>query len=152
MHLPGIHTQDMVGAHVTRPLYKEIRRDASDEKIPDSNGQCGEPHRVYHIGDPTPYELEGVFQRMAEAGGRRVRVLRVPPAMVGLLATVATPLRRLGLLRTALTRDKAREALQNYWTSRTVDSLEALAVGDQIPLEEGARTTWAWYSEKGWLS
>jgi nucleoside-diphosphate-sugar epimerase len=112
---------------------------------------CGEPHRVYHIGDPTPYELEGVFHRMAAADGRRVRVVRVPPAMVGLLANVATPLRRLGLLRTALTRDKAREALQNYWTSRTVDSLEILAVGDQVPLDEGARSTWAWYRETGWL-
>ena len=112
---------------------------------------CGKPHCTYHLGDPEPYRLDRVFHELAKADGRRVRIVRVPAVTVSLLATVTTPLRRLGVLRTALTRDKAREARQSYWTSRTAESIELLAVGNQIPLAEGARSTWAWYRENGWV-
>ena len=112
---------------------------------------CAGPRRVYHVGDPSPCRLDQLFRQLAKSGGVRVRILRVPPVTVSLMAAAAVPMRRLGLVRTALTRDKAREARERYWTSRTEDSLEALAVGNQLPLDAGAGDTWAWYRENGWL-
>lgn len=108
--------------------------------------------RIYHLGEPGPYRLEAVFGQIAEAGERRVRIIRVPPTVVDLVARLAVPLRRTGLWRTALTRDKAREARQACWTARTGDSLAALAVGEQTSLCSGAGDTWSWYREQGWLS
>ncbi len=107
--------------------------------------------RVYHLGEPGPYRLESVLGRIADAGGRRVRMIRVPSVAVDLVARLAVPLRRTGLWRTALTRDKAREAREACWTARTVDSLAALAVGDQVSLCSGAGETWSWYRRNGWL-
>ncbi len=107
--------------------------------------------QTYHLGEATPYRLETVFGQIAEAGGRHVRIVRVPPAAIDLVARCVVPLRRAGLLRTALTRDKAREARQSYWTAKTGDSLAALAVGEQTQLCSGAEFTWSWYREHGWL-
>jgi nucleoside-diphosphate-sugar epimerase len=112
---------------------------------------CGEAHRVYHLGNPTPSRLDRLFHTLASAGGGRVRVVPVPPISVNILAGLAQPLRRLGVISSALTRDKAREARERFWTSRTRDSLDVLGVGEQLPLSDGARSTWAWYREQGWL-
>jgi nucleoside-diphosphate-sugar epimerase len=108
--------------------------------------------RVFHLGEPEPLRLDDLIRRLGAADGRRVRILKVPPATVLVLARAAIPLRRLGLWRTALTRDKAREAMQRFWTSRTADSLARLGTGAPTDLESGAATTWAWYRHWGWLS
>ena len=110
-----------------------------------------ESGRTYHLGEPTPYRMDRLIRELADAMDRRVRIVKVPPATVSLLAGVAGPLRRIGLLNTALTRDKAREALQPYWTAKTPESLDRLGVGEQVPLASGARDTWVWYRACGWL-
>ena len=110
-----------------------------------------ESGRTYHLGEPTPYRMDRLIRELADAMDRRVRIVKVPPATVSLLAGVAGPLRRIGLLNTALTRDKAREALQPYWTAKTQESLDRLGVGEQVPLASGARDTWVWYRACGWL-
>ena len=110
-----------------------------------------ESGRIFHLGEPDPYRMEAVFEQIAAAGGKRFRTIRVPPAVVDVVAGIAVPLRRTGLWRTALTRDKAREAREACWTARTADSLAELAVGDQTPLCSGAGQTWSWLREHGWL-
>ena len=66
--------------------------------------------QTYHVGEPTPHRLDLLIRQLAEAMDRRVRIVRVPPVTVSAVARVAGSLRRTGLWKTALTRDKAREA------------------------------------------
>lgn len=107
--------------------------------------------RVFHLGEPEPYRLDDLIRRLGAAVDRRVRIVRVPPLTVPLLARAAVPLRRLGVWKTALTRDKAREAVRCYWTSRSAESLARLGVGESTDLATGATATWAWYRDRGWL-
>ena len=107
--------------------------------------------QTYHVGEPTPHRLDRLIRQLAETMDRRVRIVRVPPVTVSAVARVAGSLRRTGLWNTALTRDKAREALQPYWTARTADSLARLGVGEPTTLATGAASTWAWYRACGWL-
>jgi len=107
--------------------------------------------QIHHLGEPEPYRLDALGREIALAGGRRVRLVRVPPALVSTLGAGGNLLQRLGLRRVAMTRDKAREILARHWTARTSESLQALGLGECIPFNEGASQTWAWYREEGWL-
>jgi hypothetical protein len=92
-----------------------------------------------------------MLHELAAAGGKTVRVVPLPVAAVGVIGAAAGLLRRLGLVDSALTRDKAREIAARHWSLRTADSLRALGVGAGISFPDGARSTWAWYRGEGWL-
>ena len=111
----------------------------------------GVHRRVLHLGEPEPRRLDRMLVELAAAGGRKVRLIPVPAAAVRAVGAASGALRRLGLVDSALTSDKARELVARHWSARTVDSLEALGLGPQVTLPEGARETWAWYRQQGWL-
>jgi hypothetical protein len=79
-------------------------------------------------------------------------VVRVPPALVSGAGAIGSALQRLGWRRLALTSDKSRELLARHWTARTSDSLETLAIESPLAFHEGAKTTWDWYRNQGWLT
>ncbi len=107
--------------------------------------------RVLHLGEPRPYRLEALIRLLADAGGVRVRVVKVPALVVRAAGAGGSALARLGLARVAMTADKARELLARHWTLRTADSLEALDLGATTPFPEGAAATWDWYRRRGWI-
>ena len=107
--------------------------------------------RTLHLGEPHPYRLEALIRLLAEAGGTRVRVVRVPAGVVRAAGLAGSALQRLGLARVAMTADKARELLARHWTLRTADSLEALGLDATTPFLEGAAAAWAWYRRRGWI-
>ncbi|PWB75979.1 MAG: hypothetical protein C3F15_05865, partial [Holophagae bacterium] len=111
----------------------------------------GESGRIYHLGEPEPRRLDAMLHELAAAGGKRVRVVPLPGAVVGAVGAVAGLLRRSGLVDSALTRDKAREIAARHWTLRTADSLRSLGVEAPIAFPDGARSTWSWYRGQGWL-
>ncbi len=106
---------------------------------------------VFHLGEPQPYRMQAVVHLLAEAGGVSVRVLPVPGGIVRALGAGGSLLQRIGFSGVAMTADKARELLARHWTSRTADSLEALGITEWVEFFEGARTTWSWYREMGWV-
>ena len=111
----------------------------------------GERGRTYHLGEPRSYEIGDLVRRLARAGGVEVRVMRVPGAVLTFAGVGGSLLHRLGLTSIPMTRDKARELVARHWCSRTADSLAALAVGEGLAFDDGARATWSWYREAGWL-
>ncbi len=111
----------------------------------------GERGRTYHLGEPRSYEIGDLVRRLGAAGGADVRVLRVPGAVLAFAGVGGSLLHRLGLTGIPMTRDKARELVARHWCSRTADSLAALGTGDGLAFEDGARSTWVWYREAGWL-
>jgi nucleoside-diphosphate-sugar epimerase len=112
----------------------------------------GRPRRIYHLGETDPYRVEEMILQIAAAGDRSVRIIRVPATVVSGMGTITSSMRRLRLMRGALTRDKAREIVARHWTARSSDSLDALGLDITVRFAEGARATWAWYRSQGWLS
>jgi len=106
---------------------------------------------IYHLGEPEPRPLVEVFNRLAEAGGCRVRIVRVPAAVITLAGAAGSLLQQLGWRRLPLTLDKSRELLASHWTAETTSSLNALRLGAGTSFVEGADATWQWYRFKGWL-
>ena len=113
---------------------------------------AGGTHRqIYHLGEPSPQRLDDIFNQLAEVGGCRVRIFRIPPGMVQAAGVVGSVLQRLGWRRLPLTLDKTKELLARHWTAQTTSSLEALGVGNGTLFERGAETTWRWYRAEDWV-
>lgn len=106
---------------------------------------------VFHLGEPEALRLDDLISQLCDAGGVKARMVRLPPALVSGAGAIGSALRRLGWRRLALTSDKSRELLARHWTARTADSLKALAIKSSMPFHEGAKTTWDWYRNQGWL-
>jgi nucleoside-diphosphate-sugar epimerase len=111
----------------------------------------GEADRVFHVGEPEPLRLDDLVATLCSTGGVRARVVRMPPAVVKGAGVIGSALQRLGLRRIALTSDKSRELLARHWASRTADSLAAIGLEDLTPFREGAKISWMWYRQRGWL-
>ncbi len=106
---------------------------------------------IYHLGEPSPQLLDSIFDQLAEGGGGRVRIVRLPSAIIRAAGAAGSALQCLGWRRLPLTRDKAKELLASHWTAQTVGSLDALGVGTGSLFAQGADTTWRWYRLKGWV-
>lgn len=112
---------------------------------------CPAGGTTYHLGETTPVTLDALIATLCAAGDVRAKIVRLPPAMVSGAGMVGSALQRLGWKRLPLTSDKTRELLARHWTARTSDSLEALGVGGVMSFGDGARSTWSWYRQSGWL-
>lgn len=106
---------------------------------------------IYHLGEPSPQRLDDIFDQLAAGGGGRVRIMRVPSAVIRAAGAAGSALQRLGWRRIPLTLDKATELLACHWTSDTVASLEKLGLGTGTLFAQGADTTWRWYRLKRWV-
>ena len=108
------------------------------------------PGACYHLGEVRPYRLDELMRLVAAAGGRRARVVALPPVVVRAAAFASGLAARLGA-PLPLTPDKARELLARHWVARTEPSLAALGVEKGMAFPEGARATWAWYRARRWV-
>jgi nucleoside-diphosphate-sugar epimerase len=106
---------------------------------------------IYHLGEPEPQPLEEIFNQLAEAGGCRVRIVRVPSAVITAAGAAGSLLQLLGWRRLPLTLDKTKELLASHWTAVTTSSLNALGLGTGTSFAAGADAAWQWYRFKGWL-
>jgi nucleoside-diphosphate-sugar epimerase len=109
------------------------------------------PSTVYHLGEPEPYRIDDLLRRLADAGGKRVRILRAPSVLVRILGAASGVMWRFGWRGAALTPDKARELLARHWTAKTRESLAALGIDRWVEFSAGASETWSWYRRHRWL-
>jgi nucleoside-diphosphate-sugar epimerase len=106
---------------------------------------------VYHIAEARAYTWEEVGRLVGEAVGRRVRVVRVPAALISGLAR-ASEIAAAALGRSVIfNRDKARELLAPGWLCDTEAARVNLGFEARIPLADGLRATAQWYRQQGWL-
>ena len=106
---------------------------------------------VYHIAEGRQYTWEEVGRAVGEAVGRRVRVARVPGALIAGLAAVSETAAGLAGRSSIFNRDKARELLAPGWLCETDAARAVLNFEADIPLADGLRTTAQLYREQGWL-
>lgn len=109
--------------------------------------------QVLHLGEPSPYRLDELIAVLARAGGlAKPRMPAVPGALLRAAGLVGNALQRLGVHGVAMTSDKAMELLARHWTAVTAPSLTTLGLAGCVRFEHGARSTWMWYRQHGWLS
>ena len=111
----------------------------------------GTHREIYHLGEPSPQRLDDIFSQLAEGSTGRVRIVRVPSAIIRAAGAAGSALQRLGWRRLPLTLDKTKELLARHWTAQTTRSLEELGVGSGTLFADGAAATWRWYRLKGWV-
>ena len=92
-----------------------------------------------------------VGRMVGEAVDRRVRVVRVPAALIAGLAAVSELTAGAVGRSSIFNRDKARELLAPGWLCETESAKADLEYEAGIPLAEGLRTTAQWYRQQGWL-
>ncbi len=107
--------------------------------------------RTWHLGEPFPHTMRGLIESLAAAGGVRARVVGVPSVLIRAAGLVGNGLQLMGLRSVAMTGDKARELTARHWTSASSASMRELGVGGFVPFAAGARETWSWYRDQGWV-
>lgn len=106
---------------------------------------------LYHVAESRPYAWSEITTWLAQAVGRRVRAVRVPPWLVQTAAFVSEVGAAAVGRATIFNREKAREMLAPGWLCETESAKRDLGFEGSIPLPVGLRGTAAWYREHGWL-
>ncbi len=106
---------------------------------------------IYHVGATEGMLMDTMLREIAESGGLSARLVRIPPWVIRAAGTGASALRGLGMRRLPLSRDKADEILARHWVLETRTSIDQLGLDAPISFDEGARMTWQWYRNAGWL-
>ncbi len=107
---------------------------------------------LYYITSPKGYswaELSSVAAQVL--GVRKIRTLSLPKPLMRFFGSIAGGVSRITGQPGFLTPDKVNEMIQDYWVCSPEKASRELGFTAAISLEEGMRTTIAWYKKQGWL-
>ena len=105
---------------------------------------------AYAIAEKRAYTLREMVAMLERASGKRGLPLFVPSPIFRFIAAISGGVARLFGQAPMLTRDKADELLGG-WEVSTEKARRELGFESRIAFEDGARETFAWYREHGWL-
>ncbi len=106
---------------------------------------------VYHVAEAQPYAWGQITDWLAQAVGRRVRAVHVPPWGIRAAAAVSEFGAAMIGRATIFNREKAEELLAPGWLCKTEAVTRDLGFEVRIPLPQGLVGTASWYREHGWL-
>lgn len=109
-----------------------------------------ESGRTYHIAEPRAYSLREMIDILQDASGRWALPLYVPSGIFRVIAAVSEGVFRVVGATPMLTREKAGELLAE-WEVDVTRAKQELAFEATIPFAQGAKETFAWYRQEGWL-
>lgn len=132
-----------------RPVQLVHARDLAEALVRVAGGDVATG--VYHVAEPRVYTWTEVAAYFGRAVGRRVRPVRVPPAVVRAAAALSEWSAGVRGRATIFNRDKARELLAPGWTCETESLRRDFGFETEIALPDGLMQTAAWYREQGWL-
>ena len=105
---------------------------------------------AYAIAEKQAYTLKEMVAMIERGSGKKGFPIYVPAPVFKLIAAISGGAARLFGQAPMLTRDKAEELLGS-WEVSTEKAKRELGFESQIAFEDGARKTFAWYREHGWL-
>ena len=109
-------------------------------------------HRgTYHVGATEGMAMDAMLRDIASVGDVKARLVHIPPWVLKAAGAGASVLRMVGMPQIPLSRDKAAEILARHWVLETRTSKDLLDLPDPLPFDAGARMTWRWYRNAGWL-
>ena len=106
---------------------------------------------VYHVAESRSYEWEEMGRLVANAVGKRGRIVHVPGGLIAGAAALSEGVAGLFGKSTIFNRDKARELLAPGWLCETELARRDFGFETHIALEKGLRETAQWYRENNWL-
>ena len=106
---------------------------------------------TFFLGHPDTLTLEQIQDVVAEELGVRPHTVRVSPALLTALATVADGVTRLTGRRLPLNRKLARQLLAPAWTCSGAKAERLLGFRPRRDLADSIRRSARWYQEQGWL-
>lgn len=124
-------------------------RDLAESVVAAAN--AADAKGVYHVAEARSYAWREVLDLVAEAVGRRGRVVPLPAGLLRAAGAVSEGWSRLWRRPGVFDRDKARELLAEGWLCETEGAREELGFEARTPLDRGLRETAAWYRREGWL-
>ncbi|MFY0565052.1 NAD-dependent epimerase/dehydratase family protein [Archangium lansingense] len=107
--------------------------------------------QAFFIGHPQPLTLEELQGLVAEALSVQPRTVRVSPAVLTALATVADGVSQVTGRRLPLNRKFARQLLAPAWTCSSAKAERVLGFRATRDVADSLRRSAHWYKERGWL-
>jgi nucleoside-diphosphate-sugar epimerase len=107
---------------------------------------------TFFVAHPEVLEYRGIAETLATLPSRRPRLVPVPSAAIRAAGFLAGALSKLAKGPPVFNAEKANELLQRAWICDVSDAQVALGQPFQTDFAAGARLTWEWYLERGWIS
>lgn len=105
---------------------------------------------AYFVAENRSYSMRELISLLEKGCGKRAFPVRVPSLLFKVIAGVSELAFKMVGATPMLTREKANELLVS-WEVSTVKAKRDFGFESQIPFEQGAKETYQWYRQKGWL-
>lgn len=140
-----------------RPLFGDVTRKVQMVHVDDVC--CGaylasvtetRSGSIYHIAEKQAYTIAEMVEMLGQATGKRGIPLRLSDKMFRRIAAISESACRLIGMTPMLTRDKCNELLDT-WEIDVRKAKDELGFESAIPFAQGAKETYDWYREHGWM-
>jgi len=128
-------------------LAKAIKLAALEEGPARQPGTTG----IYHVAEERAYTWREVLLLMANAVGRKGRIIPVPAVILRVAGTLNGTIGTMRGRPQIFDLDKVRELLAPGWQCETDGAARDFGFSAVVSLERGLMETASWYREKGWL-
>ncbi|MEW5995319.1 MAG: SDR family NAD(P)-dependent oxidoreductase, partial [Candidatus Zixiibacteriota bacterium] len=112
--------------------------------------QPTESGSILFIAESRSYTMRELIATLELTSSKRAFPVHIPSPLFRGIALLSEAVSRLFGGTPMLTREKARELL-DWWEVSTEKAKQELGFQARISFEQGARETFRWYREKGWL-
>jgi nucleoside-diphosphate-sugar epimerase len=105
---------------------------------------------IYFVAENRSYSMHELIALLEKGCGKKALPLRFPSSVFKAIAVVSELAFKLVGATPMLTREKAKELLTS-WEVSTAKAKRDFGFESLIPFEQGAKETYQWYRQKGWL-
>lgn len=106
---------------------------------------------TYFISSDKFYTWEEIGEAVKKALGKSAFKLPIPTGLVNIIATISEMTGKSGKTPPPFNKEKAVDAVQNYWICSIAKAKKELGFKEKISLDQGIKETADWYKSKGWL-
>jgi nucleoside-diphosphate-sugar epimerase len=107
---------------------------------------------TFFVAHPEVLEYRGIADTLASLPSKRPRLVPVPSAAIRAAGSLAGILSTFAKGPPVFNAEKANELLQSAWICDVSAAQVALGQPFRTDFSVGARLTWEWYLERGWIS
>jgi nucleoside-diphosphate-sugar epimerase len=107
---------------------------------------------TFFVAHPEILEYRGIAETLATLPSRRPRLVPVPSVAVRTAGSLAGLFSTFAKGPPVFNAEKARELLESAWTCDVSGTQVALNQPFRTDFAAGAKLTWKWYLERGWIS
>jgi dihydroflavonol-4-reductase len=107
--------------------------------------------RLYYMSGDGEFTWLEIGQVIARALDKRCFILRLPSWLLSTASFFGVAFSRLGNKPPLLNKDKVKEFKQGSWLCSNRLAKSELGFSPRIDLDEGMRSTAAWYKKMGWI-